>query len=107
MTLAELVTILKSTGLPVAYGEFPAPSPPPPFITLQFAYSSDLQADNHNYVEIGNMQVELYTKMKEPETEKLLQDVLKANRFPYSKLETWLETEKLRQIIYEIQLIGG
>ncbi|GIP38308.1 hypothetical protein J31TS4_15880 [Paenibacillus sp. J31TS4] len=106
-TQAELFQALKSLGMPVAYGEFEAPAPPPPFITYQFAYGSDMIADNHNYVEVGNFQVELYTAKKEPENEKLVQDKLKELRLPYSKVEAWLPEEKLRQIIYEIQLVGG
>jgi hypothetical protein len=106
MTEAELNQALKSLGLPVAYGEFSSPVTPP-FITYQFAYSSDMIADNHNYVDIGNFQIELYTKKKEPATEKLVQDKLKELGLPYRKVEMWLESENLRQIIYEIQILGG
>lgn len=106
MTQAELFQALKSLGLPVAYGAF-NPAPPPPFITYQFAYDGDKIADNHNYVEIGNYQIELYTVNKDLAREKLIQDKLKELRIPYSKSEAWLESEKLRQVIYEIQLIGG
>lgn len=111
MTQAELFTALKSLGMPVAYGEFENteknPAPSPPFITYQFAYSSDFKADNQNYLDIGNFQIELYTLKKDPVKEKLVQDKLKELRLSYSKVEAYLDTEKLRQIVYEIQLIGG
>lgn len=106
MTQAELYQALKSLGIPVSYGEFNV-APPPPFITYLFAYSSDMNADNHNYLEISNYQIELYTTKKDLAREKLVQDKLKELRIPYSKTESWLESEKLRQVIYEIQLIGG
>lgn len=106
MTQAELFQTLKSLGMPVAYGEF-NPAPPPPFITYQFAYDGDMIADNHNYVEIGNYQIELYTVIKDLAREKLVQDKLKELRIPYRKTEARIESEKLRQVIYEIQLIGG
>lgn len=106
MTQAELFTALKTLGMPVAYGEFTVPTVPP-FITYQFAYSNDKMADNQNYAEISNFQVELYTKYKDPASEALVQDLFKSLRLPYSKLETWLDSENLRQVIYEIQLIGG
>jgi hypothetical protein len=109
MTQAELLAALKSLGMPVAYGEFEStpqnPAPAPPFITYQFAYSGDMIADNHNYVGIGNYQVELYTVKKDLAKEKLVEDKLKELRLPYTKVEAWLNDEKLRQIIYEIQLI--
>ncbi|MEV2910160.1 hypothetical protein ABNF65_16380 [Paenibacillus larvae] len=107
MNQKELFTALHSIGLPVAYGEFQSPAPTPPFITYQFVYSRDMIADNFNYLEISNIQIELYTAKKEPATEKLVQDKLKELRLPYAKTEAWLHDEKLRQIIYEIQLIGG
>lgn len=111
MTQAELLQALKTLGMPVAYGEFvdteASPAPAPPFITYQFAYSSDLMADNQNYAEIGNFQIELYTAKKDLAREKLVQDKLKELRLPYSKVEAWLSEEGMRQVVYEIQLIGG
>jgi hypothetical protein len=110
MTQAELHSLLKSTGLPVAYSHFTGttnnPVPKPPFITYQFSYSNDFQADNKNYLSISNFQVELYTIIKDLAAEKKLQDKLKEMNIPYSKLEEWIEEEKLFQNIYEIQLIG-
>ncbi|OJF16921.1 MAG: hypothetical protein A6D91_08945 [Bacillaceae bacterium G1] len=105
MTQAELYQALKSLGIPVAYGSFSTPVTPP-FITYQFAYSSDLIADNQNYVDISNFQVELYTAKKDLAAEKLVQDKLKELGLPYAKTEAWIEEEKLYQIIYEVQLIG-
>lgn len=110
MTQAELFQALKAIGYPVAYSHFEDtpqnPAPPPPFITYQFAYSNDMLADNANYVEISNFQVELYTNKKDPAAEKKVQDKLKELGLPYSKVEAWVEEEKLFQVIYEIQLIG-
>ena len=111
MTQAELFTALKSIGMPVAYSEFvstpESPAPPPPFITYQFANGDDFKADNHNYVEISSFDIELYTAKKDPVTEKLVQDKLKTLRLPYSKSETWIDSEKMFQVIYGIQLVGG
>ena len=111
MTQAQLYTALKSLGMPVAYREFidtpENPAPPLPFITYQFANDGDLKADNQNYLAISNFQVELYTAVKDPTREKLVQDKLKEMRLPYSKLEEWIDTEKMLQVIYQIQLIGG
>lgn len=111
MTQTELFTALKTTGLPVAYSEFVStpenPAPSPPFITYQFTNGNDLKADNQNYLDIGNFDVELYTSKKDPVTEKLVQDKLKELRLPYGKSETWIDSEKMFQIIYGIQLVGG
>lgn len=106
MTQTELFQALKSLGMPVAYGEFTTPQTPP-FICYQYAYSGDIMADNQNYVEVGFYQIELYTAKKDPAAEKLVEDKFKELRLPYSKIETWLDSENLRQVIYEVQLIGG
>lgn len=106
MTQAELYAALKTLGMPVAYGEFTSPQIPP-FITYQFAYSNDMMADNQNYLEAGFYQIELYTAEKDLAIEKLVENKFKELRLPYSKIETWLDEENLRQVIYEVQIIGG
>ncbi|HWQ31103.1 MAG TPA: hypothetical protein VN549_08940 [Negativicutes bacterium] len=107
MTQAELMTVLESTGLPVAYGEFIDIAPPPPFITYQNPGSNDLFADNHNYVDIQEYQVELYTIKKEPETEKLLIDKFKELHIPYERFESPVRVDGMIQNVYTIQAIGG
>lgn len=106
MTQTELFQALKTLGLPVAYSEFTQPTTPP-FITYQFVYLSAMMADNQNYVDVAVYQVELYTKNKDPATEKKVQDLFRSLRLPYSKIEAYIESEGLRQIIYEVRLIGG
>ena len=106
MTQAELYQALKEIGLPVAYRAFKSPTTPP-FLVYLFAYSSDLMADNQNYADIDNFQIELYAKNKDPATEKRIQNKLQELGLPYSKTETFVESEGLFQLIYEIQLIGG
>ena len=106
MTLEELYQALESIGLPVAYRAFKDPQNPP-FLVYLFAYKSDLMAENQNYVEIDNFQVELYTENKDPTTEKLVENKLKELGLPYSKKETFVQSEGLFQLVYDIQLIGG
>ena len=106
MTQAELFQELKSIGLPVAYHHFTSP-PSLPYLIYLFSYSNDLIADNINYQEISNFQVELYSNKKDLVNEKLIEDKFRSHRMPYTKLETWIDTEGLYQIIYEIQIIGG
>lgn len=107
MTQKELLTALKTLGLPVAYAEFTTPTAPP-FICYQFTYSgNNLMADNKNAVDVGNFDIELYTVIKDLAMEKLVEDKLKELELPYRKSEAKIESENLRQVIYEIQLIGG
>ncbi|ADL52145.1 hypothetical protein [Clostridium cellulovorans] len=108
MTQEDLYKNLKSFNFPVAYDHFIVDddNPPPslPFITYRFIEDNDLIADNTNYFEIGVYHIELYTEFKEPEKERLLQDKFKELKIPYRKTETYIETEKMYQILYEIQI---
>lgn len=111
MTQVELYRALESLGLPIAYNSFDTdpnnPPPNPPFLIYLFTYSDDFIADNINYKNIDNFQVELYTDKKDLSTEELVEDKLKELELPYYKSETWIESEKVFQILYEVQIIGG
>ena len=106
MTLSELRTQLLTLGMPAEYGGF-INSPTPPYIIYVHAYSADMIADNQNYVDIGNFQIELYTVKKDPTSEGLVEALLKSLRLPYLKVEAFIDSLKLRQVVYQIQLIGG
>jgi hypothetical protein len=96
-----LFTLLKSTGLPVAYHHFTSP-PSPPYIVYLFAYSSNFGADNKVHSQADNYQVELYTKTKDPAAETLIEDLFDANEIYWEKTETYIESESLYQVLYEI-----
>lgn len=101
MDETTLVTLLKSTGLPVAYHHFVQP-PTPPYIVYLFAFSSNFSADNKVYQKVPHYQVELYTTKKDPATEKILEDLFDNNDIYWEKTETYIESEGLYQVIYEI-----
>ena len=106
MTQEQLNQALQSIGLPVVYDHFSKP-PPPPYLVYLFAYSDDFMADNQNYKEISNYQLELYTKIKSPTTESLVENKLRDLQLPYTKTGTFIETEGLYQALYLFQVIGG
>ena len=101
MDEAALFTLLKSTGLPVAYHHFTSP-PSPPYIVYLFAYSSNFGADNKVHSQADNYQVELYTKTKDPTSEALIEGLFDANDIYWDKTETYIESEGLYQVLYEI-----
>jgi hypothetical protein len=101
MDEATLFTLLKTTKLPVAYHHFVSP-PSPPYIVYLFSYSSNLGADNKVIEKFNNYQVELYTKKKDTASEKLIEDVFGANSIYWEKTETYIDSEGLYQVLYEI-----
>ena len=108
MTLVEFKKVLDATGYPVAYSHFTAtetsPSPKPPYITYLVSYSSNFIADNKVYKKIDNVQVELYTNKKDLVSENKLETQLDNSDIPYQSIETYIESEKLFQKIYEIKI---
>jgi hypothetical protein len=109
MTLVELKLLLEQTGFPVTYSHFTHsennPVPDPPYICYLEAYSSNFNADDKVYKELPNVQVELYTKIKNLAAEANLKAILDSNEIPYETSETFIESEQLFQKIYEVRLI--
>ena len=101
MDEATLFAMLKTTGLPVAYHHFESP-PTPPYIVYLFSYSSNFGADNKVHSQADNYQVELYTKTKDPAAEALLEGLFDANDIYWDKTETYIDSEGLYQVLYEI-----
>lgn len=109
MTLQKLKTILDTTGFPVAYSHFiktdKTPLPSPPYITYLEIDSSNFKADNKVYSKGRNVHIELYTKKKDLDSEKIVEDVLDSNEIAYESDETYIDSEKIFQKIYEVRLI--
>ena len=101
MDEATLYQLLKTTGPPVTYHHFVSP-PKPPYIVYLFAYSSNFGADNKVYGQADNYQVELYTTKKDPTPEALIEDLFDDNDIYWEKTETFIESEGLYQVLYEI-----
>ena len=103
MDLQTLNEILSSTGLPVTYRAWPEGNAPPlPFICYLVAYSNNFAADGEVYYHIDRVQVELYTKLKDPEAEGKVEKALSS--LFWEKTETYISTEKCYQILYEIEV---
>ena len=101
MDEATLYQLFKTSGLPVAYHHFAQP-PTPPYIVYLFSYSSNFGADNKAYNKQPNYQVELYTTKKDPASEKLIEDLFDAHEIYWDKTETYIDSEGLYQVLYEI-----
>lgn len=104
MTLVELKRLLDATGFPVAYSHF-NDTKPTPYICYLVTYSSNFHADNKVHKQIQNVDIELYTNKKDLHVESILEAILNENEIPYDTTETFIESEKLFQKIYEVRLI--
>ena len=108
MTLEELKNILEATGFPVAYSHFVEtennPLPELPFICYLEIFASNFSADNKVYKNIKNIQIELYTDKKDEQAEIKVESVLNENELFFYSSETYIESEKIYQKIYEVRL---
>lgn len=103
MTLEDVKSLLESTGLPVAYRAWPENEAPPlPFICYLVAYSNNFSADGIVYYLINHIQIELYTKLKDPITEDKVE--LALSSLYWEKTEEYIDTEQCYQITYEIEV---
>ena len=93
--------IMKETGLPFAYDHFAeGESPEPPFICYLLPGSNNFSADGKVYYKINEVHIELYTDFKDLALEKKVEDIFDSRDIFYNKSETWIESEKLYEVLY-------
>ncbi len=97
----ELLKILKETEIPFAYDHFAeGESPQPPFICYLLPGSNNFSADGKVYFKANEVHIELYTDFKDLTVEQKLEAVLDEHGIFYNKSETWIESEKLYEVLY-------
>ena len=105
MTLEELAEMLEKTGFPFAYDHFAeGESPDPPFICYLLTGSDNFSADGRVYFRISEVRIELYTDRKDPGAEALVETVLDDAGIFYNKSEAWIQSEKLYEVLYSMEL---
>ena len=93
--------ILETLGIPYAYDHFAeGEGPDPPFICYRCPNSDNFAADGVVYFPITEIDIELYTDKKDPETEKKLEDLLTGSGIFFEKTETFIDSEKLYEVLY-------
>lgn len=76
MTLNDIKNAIKRVGIPTTYYEWEHSTPQLPYIVYQQSDTDNVFADDKNYIEVSKIQVELYTKKRDRDTEKLLENAL-------------------------------
>ena len=101
MWMDELINILKETEIPFAYDHFAeGESPQPPFICYLLPGSNNFAADGKVYFKANEVHIELYTDFKDLTVEQKFEAVLDEHGIFYNKSETWIESEKLYEVLY-------
>jgi hypothetical protein len=101
----ELITMMEATGIPYAYDHFAeGESPEPPFLCYLLPSSDNFAADGTVYFKVNEVHIELYTDYKNPPVEQQVEAVLEEHGVFYDKTETWIESEKLYEILYIFEM---
>lgn len=102
--MEELMQILNEIQIPFAYHHFAEEeSPEPPFICYLLPGSNNFSADGKVYYKINEVHIELYTDLKDLAVEQKLEEVLDEHGIFYNKSETWIESEKLYEVLYAFE----
>lgn len=103
----NLIQIMNEVGIPFAYDHFAeGESPDPPFICYLLSGSDNFAADGRVYFKINDVNIELYTDTKDLSAEQKLEDVLDKYDIFYEKSETWIDSEKLYEVLYQFEQEG-
>ena len=105
--METLLSVLDSIGIPYAYDHFAeGESPEPPFLCYLLPGSDNFSADGKVYHKISEVRLELYTDYKDLASEQKVEDTLDAAGLFYNKTETWIDSEKLYEVLYSFDMEG-
>ena len=105
--MEKLLSVLDSIGIPYAYDRFAeGESPEPPFLCYLLPRSDNFSADGKVYHKISEVRLELYTDYKDLASEQKVEDTLDVAGLFYNKTETWIDSEKLYEVLYSFDMEG-
>ncbi|MDD3338063.1 MAG: hypothetical protein PHS82_04320 [Lachnospiraceae bacterium] len=105
MTQEQLLEMVEEMGLPCAYDHFAeGQSPEPPFLVFLYPESRNFAADGVAYFKKNRLHIELYTEYKSVELEERMETVLDLHGIFYTKSEVWIESERLFEVLYGMEV---
>ncbi|TCL60574.1 hypothetical protein EDD76_102272 [Kineothrix alysoides] len=105
MTRENVPTMLKEMSLSFAYDHYAeGEAVNPPFLVYRYPRADNFAADGVAYFKQDVFHLELYTDIKDPEIEARVEAVLDKYNFFYEKSETWISTEKMYEVLYEMEV---
>lgn len=105
MTQEHVAAMVEEMGLPYAYDHFAeGHSPEPPFLVFLFPESRNFAADGVAYYKKNKLHLELYTEYKLVELEGQIEAVLERHGIFYGKSEVWIESERLYEVLYGMEV---
>ena len=105
MTIEEIKALVKSIGFDATYYQWPEKKVPPlPYVVWYFPRSVNFAADDQVYQEIEELNIELYTAEKDFTAEAVVENVLDGAGIVWDKSETYLKSEDMYEVLYEMEV---
>ena len=105
--MEELVQIIQEVQIPFDYDHFAeGESPYPPFLCYLIPGSDNFAADGKVYFKMNEVRIEVYTDFKDLDLESRVEGVLDGHEIFYNKSETWIQSEKLYEVMYSFEMEG-
>lgn len=105
LTLPTIKTKLaEATGIPVAYTYYPN-AKTFPYIVYDVVGDSPFSADDERYLTFSRVEVDLYTKYRDPALVKKVEDALTSLDVYFSKQETIVEDPECYNTIFTFNAI--
>lgn len=101
----DIRAIITGAGLPAAYRQWEeGEAPPLPYCLYYAGRANNFAADGVVWFTAQRYTIELYTENKDPATEAVLEAVLTAAGIFWTKDEVCIDSERMNEIIYEIEV---
>lgn len=105
MKIQEIEGMLDEIGIPYTYHHFTAAKAvEPPFICWLTPGSNNFAADGMVYHQGMQLDIELYTDKKDQEMEERIEAVLNQHEIYWEKSEVYVESEKMYEVLYEMEV---
>lgn len=108
MTIADiydLLTHIQGFSNKVTYRSFKEGSAPAlPFICYYVDETDNFKADDKAYLKKQTVLIELYTAIKSPSTEELIEAALDEAGIPWDYSESYIDSESAYLITYEVEV---
>lgn len=105
MTHDDVLKMIGEMRIPYAYDHFSeGEAVKPPFLVFLYPKAANFAADGVAFFKINQLDIELYTDLKKPDLEERVEAVLLKYGIFYGKTEVWIESEKLYEVLYEMEV---
>lgn len=106
MNQVQMIALLNTIEDVTVYYGYTSPATQLPHIVVSVAQGSNFGADNCVYVQGWDFTVDLYTKNKDAETEKIVKDLLNGAGVYWSRTETFYEDEQCWEVEFTFSVLG-